>query len=126
MIGGHVSNRPRYQIALHIDCVEYCYHFPVFSIVYVILNFFFFNHPPTTEIHTFPTRRSSDLTGNQTLRPWPVTHQKSACSACICPNPRENFFRAVVQRSEEHTSELQSRQYLVCRLLLEKKKQAPR
>src|SRR5258707_8568522 len=30
------------------------------------------------------------------------------------------------QRSEEHTSELQSRQYLVCRLLLEKKKPAPR
>src|SRR3712207_7533455 len=29
---------------------------------------------------------------------------------------------AVMQRSEEHTSELQSRQYLVCRLLLEKKK----
>src|SRR3712207_8395275 len=28
---------------------------------------------------------------------------------------------ALVQRSEEHTSELQSRQYLVCRLLLEKK-----
>src|SRR3712207_8843908 len=27
-----------------------------------------------------------------------------------------------IQRSEEHTSELQSRQYLVCRLLLEKKK----
>src|SRR3712207_7066533 len=32
--------------------------------------------------------------------------------------------RAVAQRSEEHTSELQSRQYLVCRLLLEKKKSA--
>src|SRR3712207_7455180 len=30
--------------------------------------------------------------------------------------------RAAAQRSEEHTSELQSRQYLVCRLLLEKKK----
>src|SRR3712207_7266089 len=30
------------------------------------------------------------------------------------------------QRSEEHTSELQSRQYLVCRLLLEKKKNQPR
>src|SRR3712207_7289307 len=29
------------------------------------------------------------------------------------------------QRSEEHTSELQSRQYLVCRLLLEKKKKTP-
>src|SRR3712207_7616916 len=32
---------------------------------------------------------------------------------------------ACAQRSEEHTSELQSRQYLVCRLLLEKKKQTP-
>src|SRR3712207_7104931 len=30
--------------------------------------------------------------------------------------------RADLERSEEHTSELQSRQYLVCRLLLEKKK----
>src|SRR3712207_8184789 len=30
--------------------------------------------------------------------------------------------KAVLERSEEHTSELQSRQYLVCRLLLEKKK----
>src|SRR3712207_8439835 len=33
-------------------------------------------------------------------------------------------FRAHGGRSEEHTSELQSRQYLVCRLLLEKKKSA--
>src|SRR3712207_7845048 len=32
----------------------------------------------------------------------------------------------IVWRSEEHTSELQSRQYLVCRLLLEKKKNTPR
>src|SRR3712207_6942383 len=31
------------------------------------------------------------------------------------------FFMRFVERSEEHTSELQSRQYLVCRLLLEKK-----
>src|SRR3712207_7346634 len=37
--------------------------------------------------------------------------------------PLEPFARAAVPaRSEEHTSELQSRQYLVCRLLLEKKK----
>src|SRR3712207_6873452 len=33
--------------------------------------------------------------------------------------------RTLRQRSEEHTSELQSRQYLVCRLLLEKKKPHP-
>src|SRR3712207_8940352 len=31
----------------------------------------------------------------------------------------------LISRSEEHTSELQSRQYLVCRLLLEKKKNSP-
>src|SRR3712207_7155130 len=33
--------------------------------------------------------------------------------------------RSTFTRSEEHTSELQSRQYLVCRLLLEKKKKTP-
>src|SRR5258707_1700904 len=36
--------------------------------------------------------------------------------------PIEGSFAAIGIRSEEHTSELQSRQYLVCRLLLEKKK----
>src|SRR3712207_7752191 len=39
-----------------------------------------------------------------------------------CPLPLEPSTRAATRRSEEHTSELQSRQYLVCRLLLEKKK----
>src|SRR3712207_8627596 len=34
-----------------------------------------------------------------------------------------DFLRGKGKRSEEHTSELQSRQYLVCRLLLEKKKE---
>src|SRR3712207_7768158 len=38
--------------------------------------------------------------------------------------PRGCRAAAVVRRSEEHTSELQSRQYLVCRLLLEKKNHA--
>src|SRR3712207_5064109 len=45
-----------------------------------------------------------------------------------CCNAYKNFFKGLSDkprfksRSEEHTSELQSRQYLVCRLLLEKKK----
>src|SRR3712207_7115391 len=38
----------------------------------------------------------------------------------LCTQVREHHY-AVRPRSEEHTSELQSRQYLVCRLLLEKK-----
>src|SRR3712207_8665823 len=43
----------------------------------------------------------------------------------IFPIDYANASPDVALRSEEHTSELQSRQYLVCRLLLEKKKQAP-
>src|SRR3712207_7529004 len=42
----------------------------------------------------------------------------------LSDSEREEVFAAFGPRSEEHTSELQSRQYLVCRLLLEKKKAA--
>src|SRR3712207_7201807 len=49
---------------------------------------------------------------------------------CRCPGAREDCsgLRVLMDRprSEEHTSELQSRQYLVCRLLLEKKQPADR
>src|SRR2546422_7359348 len=44
---------------------------------------------------------------------------KSLCSLANCSTCLRNF---VAMRSEEHTSELQSRLHLVCRLLLEKKK----
>src|SRR3712207_8362211 len=40
----------------------------------------------------------------------------------LAPLTLDGFGTTFLQRSEEHTSELQSRQYLVCRLLLEKKK----
>src|SRR3712207_8474489 len=40
--------------------------------------------------------------------------------------PERGLCRVHLRRSEEHTSELQSRQYLVCRLLLEKKKKPTR
>src|SRR3712207_7709635 len=45
----------------------------------------------------------------------PLTALPQAC--CV----EEQFATTGCERSEEHTSELQSRQYLVCRLLLEKK-----
>src|SRR3712207_8636082 len=51
------------------------------------------------------------------LRSNGLPHQKVTASPLLASLIREMGFR-----SEEHTSELQSRQYLVCRLLLEKKK----
>src|SRR5699024_11384376 len=75
------------------------------------------------DLHSFPTRRSSDL-----------TRLTAASTASTSPIPSRtatwsNFFiralscaaRPYLGRSEEHTSELQSRFDLVCRLLLEKK-----
>src|SRR3712207_8723820 len=89
--------------------------------------FFFFNDTATTEIYTLsPTRRSSDLGP-----PGPARHAGAASPAASpSPDPRasgpgdptEALRPTRAPRSEEHTSELQSRQYLVCRLLLEKKK----
>src|SRR3712207_7075481 len=102
--------------------------------------FFFFNDTATTEIYTLslhdalpiyfayptsPTRAvldrarcgrgcftDSDVT--KRMRPHPA---RCRCGSAACTSPIDDS-----RRSEEHTSELQSRQYLVCRLLLEKKK----
>src|SRR5439155_24312478 len=81
------------------------------------------------DLHSFPTRRSSDL-GPRRLHRAPADgreHQRSDLSAegALVGGPGEAARdRAVpaLLRSEEHTSELQSRGHLVCRLLLEKKK----
>src|SRR3712207_6869266 len=58
-------------------------------------------------------RRPAALFGN------PVASHTGGGPFGLCAPPRDGF---APFRSEEHTSELQSRQYLVCRLLLEKKK----
>src|SRR5438445_7749125 len=65
------------------------------------------------DLHSFPTRRSSDL--------GPNGAGKSTFFNILAGQLRADG-GAVDLRSEEHTSELQSRQYLVCRLLREKKK----
>src|SRR3712207_7427799 len=54
-----------------------------------------------------------------------LLHRRHIMCEQDAPFPRgpfEHFCVPLARRSEEHTSELQSRQYLVCRLLLEKKK----
>src|SRR5256884_656933 len=57
-------------------------------------------------------------------RPMPVTDIPT-CRAKVSQDVVKNLVRLIIQRrSEEHTSELQSRLHLVCRLLLEKKKKS--
>src|SRR3712207_6998003 len=79
-------------------------------ILIILYSFFFFNDTATTEIYT--------LSLHDALPIWKACTSRAAAAASN-PAPRG---RPPGRRSEEHTSELQSRQYLVCRLLLEKKK----
>src|SRR3712207_7559011 len=57
-----------------------------------------------------------------TSRPSSTRRSRVVCCACQSTRPGRCTLWLGPSRSEEHTSELQSRQYLVCRLLLEKKK----
>src|SRR3712207_1631150 len=103
------------------------------------ISLFFFNDTATTEIYTLSLhdalpissrRAPDDPRSSPPLRPatcaerraWPgwSTDRAPRFRGPCAPTPRAHGLRCA--RSEEHTSELQSRQYLVCRLLLEKKK----
>src|SRR6266496_6653016 len=70
--------------------------------------FFFFNDTATTEIYTLSLHDALPISNPERLRAVSSRNRKTA-------QPPDS-------RSEEHTSELQSRRDLVCRLLLEKKK----
>src|SRR5436309_11605755 len=81
--------------------------------------------PPRSTL--FPTRRSSDLSTMVTMLNSPGPENCSSRKSCTKPSCRRNNSCVIrtlprISRSEEHTSELQSRENLVCRLLLEKKK----
>src|SRR5437870_10419342 len=84
--------------------------------------FFFEESADPRDLHSFPTRRSSDLAAGASRRTasstgaGPPAGSTTWCAASPTPIPGPS------PRSEEHTSELQSRGHLVCRLLLEKKK----
>src|SRR5206468_10771683 len=106
-------------------------------------SFYFPSHSHLPDLHPFPTRRSSDLSR------WPSRYSRSksqesgalagfpdrssqqcatlwrlgsSTSAATHSGPTHWLRTMILCRSEEHTSELQSRSDLVCRLLLEKKK----
>src|SRR5207253_11454520 len=96
---------------------------------------------PTPHLHSFPTRRSSDLSRAQsradansypcsrrfpygsvstTIVRMPIRSKSARRGKERYSSPRFST-ASRIRRSEEHTSELQSRGHLVCRLLLEKK-----
>src|SRR5204863_1863012 len=96
--------------------------------------FFYDSSGPLRDLHSFPTRRSSDLTDAKGCRRRyclvgdDVHLHGSIFDVRRHQDGRIETARVKLQRlpasvrSEEHTSELQSRRDLVCRLLLEKKK----
>src|SRR3712207_8358762 len=89
--------------------------------------FFFFNDTATTEIYTLSLHDALPICATTARRSAPRTRSRSttrSCAARSCPGSPASSPTTSGRggRSEEHTSELQSRQYLVCRLLLEKKK----
>src|SRR5690349_24927369 len=88
----------------------------------LLSSFFFFNDTATTEIYTLSLHDALPIwatagwrpsSTRRTCRTWRSSTSAGAGSALAARSCR---------RSEEHTSELQSRRDLVCRLLLEKKK----
>src|SRR6266700_8437071 len=79
--------------------------------------FFFFNDTATTEIYTLSLHDALPISD------W-LAHPENPLTWRAIVNRiwQHHFGRGLAARSEEHTSELQSRENLVCRLLLEKKK----
>src|SRR3712207_6965061 len=81
---------------------------------------------PYTTLFRSPYRRGSAAPGpsrrNDPGRTAPSHAAREGGSASASDESGRRACRPERRRSEEHTSELQSRQYLVCRLLLEKKK----
>src|SRR6266496_6658431 len=82
----------------------------------LFFSFFFFNDTATTEIYTLSLHDALPISHAHGRR---IMARLSRYHTLRCPG-RAGLRRGI--RSEEHTSELQSRRDLVCRLLLEKKK----
>src|SRR5256885_4320450 len=84
------------------------------------LFFFFFNDTATTEIYTLSLHDALPICRSRRVPPPP--HSSGRDIPWRCPSRPRSPASPADDRSEEHTSELQSPCNLVCRLLLEKKK----
>src|SRR2546425_12435250 len=83
-----------------------------------LYSFFFFNDTATTEIYTLSLHDALPIWARRDADP-----RASASRPAFGSRQARSSRTRSPSRSEEHTSELQSLAYLVCRLLLEKKKQ---
>src|SRR2546425_13166006 len=96
---------------------------PLLSIVIsgfsFIFFFFFFNDTATTEIYTLSLHDALPISPGRVA--WPSRRASLPAALAAAAFGERCAWRSKA-RSEEHTSELQSLAYLVCRLLLEKKK----
>src|SRR5436309_5622968 len=92
----------------------------MYDVHLVICFLFFFNDTATTEIYTLSLHDALPISGVSLPQRFLLRDPQNRAPRCI---PRK-VSRPLPPspRSEEHTSELQSRENLVCRLLLEKKK----
>src|SRR3712207_9133588 len=90
-------------------------------IIHVLSFFFFFNDTATTEIYTLSLHDALPIF-LLVLEERAVQRRDEPARVALAELLGADILRHEQLRSEEHTSELQSRQYLVCRLLLEKKK----
>src|SRR5690606_39606562 len=96
---------------------------PIRSIALHTFLFFFFNDPAPTEIYTLSLHDAlpiSSRTREEGARHGPTAHRQPR--RLVRTRALHRHLPRAGARSEEHTSELQSRENLVCRLLLEKKK----
>src|SRR3712207_7823718 len=95
-----------------------------------MLYLFFFlmiRRPPRSTLFPYTTlfrscRSIAPRSESYSERTCGGTLRSTACTSADCRTCPATPGNGELARSEEHTSELQSRQYLVCRLLLEKKK----
>src|SRR3712207_7514290 len=93
----------------------------------VVFFFLMIRRPPRSTLFPYTTLFRSARTRRPPLRRGVVRHHRQRREGCMtAKGTRTRHLWSPpaddTRRSEEHTSELQSRQYLVCRLLLEKKK----
>src|SRR5690606_41921235 len=98
-------------------------HSVLFLTLLLFLSLVFLSYRLPRVLHSFPTRRSSDLLMQDIgAQPLLVDAAVLIFGEQSGDHDHEQRERGGHVRSEEHTSELQSRENLVCRLLLEKKK----